>query len=72
MSLSYLELETTRTRISPRLIAAWRQGRDFGTEVARELRGMAASAAFRPAALRVTTALALSFGLVQFAKHFLS
>ena len=74
MSLSYLEMEITRGSLGlkRRISQAWRRADHFKAEFGSVVREVTASPHFRPAALRVTSALAVSFALVRIAKYFLS
>lgn len=71
MSASYLELDNANTSIGPRAAKVRLRATNSAAGIMRELRAVAASAAFKPAAIRVTSALALSFVLVKLAQHFL-
>ena len=73
MSLSYLETDcsTQGLRLTERFGKAKRAAVQFKAVATSEVRDVVSTALFRQAAMRVTSALVVGFGLVQLAKYLL-
>lgn len=70
MSLSYLDYGMTNEGLglTQRVGRAWKRAAVLGSDVAALYREVTSSPQFRPVAIRVTSALVVSFCLVQLAK----
>lgn len=74
MSLTYLELEFTKGSLGfkGRLDQSLRRAKQLKADVASAVHEVTSSRHFGPAAMRVTSAMVVSFGLVQLAKYILT